>query len=167
MSHLPAFVDHEGGGSLSPYNTLFIPLWLACTTRGYASSSKQHTCHEEPSRATSLENDSSLRIPWEDRVNWWNLYKYPGQRRDAISARKMARFAWKAISASPPVAFPYVHGLQPSRGAWGADTADECTPGRRGAWSSGGGSCHEAHRQSGPSELRPPHQSSEGGTRNT
>ncbi|HEY4385372.1 MAG TPA: hypothetical protein VGN34_13015, partial [Ktedonobacteraceae bacterium] len=28
-------------------------------------------------------------------LNWWNLYKYPGQRRDAISERKRARLAWK------------------------------------------------------------------------
>jgi hypothetical protein len=33
----------------------------------YASASKQYKCLEVPSRATSLENDSSLRIPWARR----------------------------------------------------------------------------------------------------
>ena len=54
----------------------------------------------------------------------------------------------KLTFARPPAAFLNAHGWRSSTGASEADTAAGCTPGRPGAWSSGGGSSHEAHRQS-------------------
>src|SRR6266699_170665 len=49
--------------------------------------------------------------------------------------------------AQPPGASRYVPGWQPLRGAWGADTTDECTPGRQDARSWPFDSCHEGHRR--------------------
>jgi hypothetical protein len=44
----------------------FYDIMLAWNGRGNASSSQNHKCHEERSRATSSEFDSSLRISWEN-----------------------------------------------------------------------------------------------------